>query len=312
MEPKQFSDWRPSMRSNCLLIDAPIGHVTPSTYNLPPPSYRYGKVTKSNGSVAECFRWDDNVRAPPPQPATARYGARDSARDSVRNLNYDYGRDSSSTDSSRSTSTPQTARTQQRGISNTSQHRKPSTSSSSSSSATSSSSSSAAQSSRQYDSARYYGTARSSRRAKTDFIETNKQALECGCITARDFREFREENYIPVKQNQRVSKKKQIQHERKVKNMVHGVSTPYVEEMKDCLTYKTLNDALERAVRDKELNKEKARLRKQSKPTFKTASRATKASRGHTFKPAPPPTEADTFKMKRFKNIRGYAIDDKW
>jgi hypothetical protein len=46
--------------------------------------------------------------------------------------------------------------------------------------------------------------------------------------------------------------------------------------------------------------------------TLKRGVRPTLASRGHTKKPAPAPTEAETFTIPRFRNVNHYAIDDKW
>lgn len=214
------------MSKNILLVQGEVGKVTPATYNLPSEDFRYGIRTKSNGSVADCFKCYDTEDEPCVQERCL--------------------------------------------------------------------------------------TSRRQKKAKVDYIATNKKALKSGCLTARDFREFKESHTIPVRQIERNSELEREVHQKKIDDMVHGIKTPVVEEIKDCMTYKTLNDSMTRAIQNKAANEEKARRKKAMKPNLRTGTRSTKASRGHTFKPAPPPSEADTFKIKRFREIQGYAIDDKW
>lgn len=283
MEIVPFSDYRPSMSKNVLLVNNPVGGHRPSTYNLPDEDFRYGIRTKKGESVAACFDWPD-----PPVDRTRR-GATSSASSTVKE---------------RSLSPPKTARCELSSICppdydepKTPKQERP-------------------KAEMMTLVERTLGAPATSRplnvKSNRDFISTNKAALDAGCVTARDFREFKEENYIAKKQKTKTGQLAKEKHEAKVRNMVHGVSTPVVSEIKDCLTYRTLNEALDRAVRTRELQVEKAKAKSARRPTFKKAGRSTRASRGHTVKPAPPPSEAETFKMKRFKNIDHYKIVDYW
>ena len=224
-----FSDYRPSMSKNPLLVQGDVGHTTPSTQDLPGPDYRYGIRSKHSSSVAECF---------------SNYGLDDNDDDDIP---------------------------VERCLS-----------------------------------------ARRPRKEKQDYIATNKAALRAGCRTAREFRDYKLEHDIPIKQEVKTTAAEKIAFHRKVSNMTHGDRTVIVDEMKDCMTYKTLNDAIVKAIADRQKNIEKAKRIKAKKPNLVTGTRSTNASRGHTYKPPPPPTEAQTFKMKRFRDINRYAIDDKW
>lgn len=282
MEIVPFSDYRPSMAKNVLLVNNPLGHTRPTTYTLPDEEFRYGIRTRRGESVADCFDWPD-----PPRTA------------------YRRGKSSAGV-SERSLSPPRTARRELSSIAPPPEPEpepvKPDPE--------------CPKAEMMSLVERTLGAPVTNRplniKTNRDFISTNKAALDAGCVTARDFREFKEENYIATKQKTKNGQRAKRLHEMKVRNMVHGISTPVHSEMKDCLTYKTLNDALDRAVRTRELQALRTKAKTAKKPTFKKASRSTCASRGHTVKPPPPPSEADTFKMKKFKDIDHYKIVDYW
>lgn len=232
MEVPPFSDHRPSMDRNVLLVTHPVGHAAKSTHTLPDSDFRYGIRTTSNGSVKDCLSgWDTEE-----DKLSWKFISRSEIPESAR---------------------------------------------------------------------RFHG--------KQDFIATNKLALKDGCVTSRDFREFKEANRdIIVKLDDNGEFEREYNRRVRIKNMRHGIPTPLKSEISDCLTYRPLHEAIARAWRKKEIQNEIRKARKKAKPTFQTASRSTKASRGHTFKGAPPPTLADTFKLKRFTDITRHKIVDHW
>ena len=148
-----------------------------------------------------------------------------------------------------------------------------------------------------------------------DFIATNRAAIRHGCKTAKEFREYQQNHAIMKKAEvtDPGSESKESFHKR-VTEMTHGISTPVSSEMKDCLTWKFGRDAKARALarREYELTSTKHQIKQSKRTTLARASRATRASRGHTYVAYKQPKESDTFKIKRFANIDHYAIDDKW
>ena len=148
-----------------------------------------------------------------------------------------------------------------------------------------------------------------------DFIATNRAALRHGCRTAKEFRDYQINHAIMKKAeiSDANLESKEAFH-RRVTGMVHGISTPVSSEMKDCLTWKFGREAKERALarREYELKSTKHQIRQSKKTTLARASRATRASRGHTYVAYKQPKESDTFKIKKYAEIDHYAIDDKW
>ncbi|OHS99336.1 hypothetical protein TRFO_34241 [Tritrichomonas foetus] len=148
---------------------------------------------------------------------------------------------------------------------------------------------------------------------KRDFVATNKAALKAGCVTAREYDEYRHEHMIPVQpeENYNVTSDQLLKY--KQRNMVHGVQYHIENEMKKCLEYQYGRDAVEKA-----REKQRIRQEKLASPTNKMSKAysrrllTTRATRGHSVKPEPQPSYADTFKMKRFLAIDRYAIEDKW
>ena len=148
-----------------------------------------------------------------------------------------------------------------------------------------------------------------------DFIATNRAALRHGCVTARDFRIYQTEH--PIMQKPEITGEGQETKEQfhtRVSEMVHGIHTPYVEEMKDCLTFKTAREAKARALarRQRELERMNTRAANTRKNVTQRSMRPTRASLGHQFIAHKPEKPSDTFKIKRFAEIDHYAIDDKW
>ena len=144
---------------------------------------------------------------------------------------------------------------------------------------------------------------------RRDFIATNKAALKAGCVNAKEYREFHKIRRINVKPEENLAAAEDEFARAQHRAMVHGIPTPVSSEMKDCLTWQGYREAKERAVRMRELKTARREAREALRPK---GIRHTRASRGHTNKPDPPPTYAETYKIPRFRDIEGYAIDDKW
>ncbi|OHS92910.1 hypothetical protein TRFO_40766 [Tritrichomonas foetus] len=148
---------------------------------------------------------------------------------------------------------------------------------------------------------------------KRDFVETNKAALKAGCVSAREYDQFRSERFIAVKPQENVNLADDEFLAWKTKNMVHGVQYHIENEMKKCLEYQYGRDAVEKARRRQEIRQQRmSSPQVQRAEIYKRRLTTTRASRGHSVKPELPPSYADTFKMKRFLAIDHYAIDDKW
>ncbi|OHT14966.1 hypothetical protein TRFO_14629 [Tritrichomonas foetus] len=145
---------------------------------------------------------------------------------------------------------------------------------------------------------------------KQDFVATNKAALRAGCVTAKEYREFRLQHEINVRPEDNAGAEEDKYLHSVHQSMVHGIPTPVTSEMKDCLTYQCGRDAVERA-------KQKQTLRHMPTPTTikrqtNHGIKQTRASRGHSVKRNVSPSKADNFKMKRFLAIDHCAIVDHW
>lgn len=146
---------------------------------------------------------------------------------------------------------------------------------------------------------------------KQDFVATNKAALKAGCVTAGEFRDFKKKHEILVKPEENWDAAEDAYLKTVHRAMTHGIHTEYDNGMSDCLTYATARKAKEDAMKKREIMNTRS-IRKQESSITKKKIRPTRASRGHTYKPDPPPSYADTFKMKRFREIDHYAIKDYW
>jgi hypothetical protein len=145
--------------------------------------------------------------------------------------------------------------------------------------------------------------------ARQDYVATNRAALRSGCVSAREFRDFRKGHEILVRPEENYDAEDEDYNRAVRREMVHGRPTPARTEIRDTITWQGGRDAVERA-RDKQTARS---LDTAARPTRGIgAVKQTRASRGHTVKPPPPPTHAETFKMKRFLAIDRYAIDDTW
>ena len=165
------------------------------------------------------------------------------------------------------------------------------------------------------ESGAYSARANKNYRPQQDFIATNKAAIKAGCVTPREIRKYQMEH--PIMQKQEVKNEGQEtpeQFHNRVTQMVHGIHTPYVSEMEDCLTFKTGREAKERALakRQREMERMSLKTAHSRKNITQRSMRPTRASLGHQYIAHPPEKPSDTFKMKRFLEIDHYAIDDKW
>jgi hypothetical protein len=145
--------------------------------------------------------------------------------------------------------------------------------------------------------------------ARQDYVATNRAALHSGCISAREFRDFRKKHEILVRPEENYDAEDEEFNRAVRRDTVHGKPTPAKSEIRDILTWQGGRDAVDRA-RDRQTTRS---LDTGARLTRGIGTiRQTRASRGHTVKPLPPPTLAETFKMKRFLAIDRYAIDDTW
>lgn len=144
---------------------------------------------------------------------------------------------------------------------------------------------------------------------RRDFVATNKAALKAGCVNSKEYREFQKSVRINVKPEENLKAAEDEFARAQHRAMVHGIPTPVSSEMKDCLTWQGYREAKERAVRMREIKAARKEARQAMRPK---GVRHTRASRGHTYKPDPPPTYAETYKIPRYRDIQGYKIDDKW
>lgn len=92
----------------------------------------------------------------------------------------------------------------------------------------------------------------------------------------------------------------------------YGLSTHDIDLHADPFLRSNAIIAQRQAQQEREIKREEKRQAKEqkAKPTRKIdATRPTAASIGHTHKPTPEPTEAETFKMKRFTQFTHGKID---
>jgi hypothetical protein len=145
-------------------------------------------------------------------------------------------------------------------------------------------------------------------RAPQDFVATNRAAIRSGCVSAHDFRDFKKKHEILVKPEENYDAEEECFRSTQIRSMVHGISTPVSTDMKAVMTWQYGRDAIERGRQRQSLR----HLPKAGdlKNRVNHGIKPTRASRGHTLKPAGPPTVADTFKISRFLAIKRYAIDD--
>lgn len=149
--------------------------------------------------------------------------------------------------------------------------------------------------------------------AQRDFVATNKAALKAGCVSAREFDEFRGTHMITKKPEVNLVAQSDDDFKIMTRNMVHGVQNHIVHEMKQCLEYQYGRDAVEQARKRQELRQKRLQSPQLNKGKMhQRALLATRATRGESVKPQVAPTHADNFKMKRFLAIDHYAINDKW
>jgi hypothetical protein len=143
-----------------------------------------------------------------------------------------------------------------------------------------------------------------------DFVATNRAAVRAGCISAREFREFKKKHEILVKPEENSAAEDDAHNAIVRRSMTHGKSTIVKSEMKDCLTWQSGRDAVDKA-RGKQTIRHQPTIFEIKRKT-NHGIKPTRASRGHTVKAREGPSLAETFKMKKFLDVEGYAIDDKW
>lgn len=273
---RPFCDMRPSMQKNCLLQHAKVGQTMQTTYDLPDDSFRYGKVVHDPTTVSDCLRWDTR------SPELIRACNRSPSPDRPQTARV--ARPSDSTDLRRRRQSPEeeefhapkTSR-RERAIQSPTRYTQP--------------------------------TAKNASTGRKDYVATNKAALKAGCITAHDFREFQKNTNICVKPEENLAAAEDEFSRSVHRSMVHGRPNHVKSEIKDCLTWQGYKEAKEKAIQTREVKTARRQVKASMKPK---GVRHTRASRGHTHKPEAPPSYADTFKIKRFRDIEGYAIEDKW
>jgi hypothetical protein len=145
--------------------------------------------------------------------------------------------------------------------------------------------------------------------ARQDFITTNRMALRSGCVTAREFRDYKKRHTIFTKPEYNYDAEDDEYNKNVRKSMVHGIPTPVTTDMKDTLTWQFGRDAVERA-RERQTTRHLPPIDGHKPRAISGAVKLTKAARGETVKPPPPLTFGDTYKMRRFLAINRYAIDD--
>jgi hypothetical protein len=146
--------------------------------------------------------------------------------------------------------------------------------------------------------------------SRQDFVATNRAALRSGCISAKEFRDFKKKHEILVKPEENYDAEDDEYNKIVRRNTVHGIATPVNTEMAATLTWQYGREAIERARAKQTLRHIPTTVSLKRKAS--RGIKPTRASRGETVKPPPPPTRADTFKIKRFAEIDRYAIDDTW
>jgi hypothetical protein len=145
--------------------------------------------------------------------------------------------------------------------------------------------------------------------ARQDFIATNRAALRSGCVTAREFRDYKKRHTILTKPEANYDAEDDEYNKNVRRSMIHGMPTPVTTDMKDTLTWQYGRDAVERG-RERQTIRHLPSIDGNKSRVISGAVKLTKAARGETVKPPPPLTFGDTYKMRRFLEIDRYAIDD--
>jgi hypothetical protein len=143
---------------------------------------------------------------------------------------------------------------------------------------------------------------------RQDFVATNRSALRGGCVTAKEFREFKKGHAILVRAEENFDAADDEYNKVVRRALVHGITTPVSTEMRETLTWQAGRDAVERA---------RSRQATRHLPSVEIVKRRswqgvklTKGARGETVKGSPPRTHGDDYKIPRFRDIGRYAIDD--
>jgi hypothetical protein len=146
-------------------------------------------------------------------------------------------------------------------------------------------------------------------RPRQDYPATNRAAVHVGCVTPREFRDFKKSHEILVTTQENYDSDVENFRIDKIRSMAHGKPSPPSTDLKGCLTYQFLRESIEQGrERQAALHSPHAEV---SAPKVSHGVRHTRASREHTLKPSPSPTFAETFKIQRYVDIDRYAIDDK-
>jgi hypothetical protein len=145
--------------------------------------------------------------------------------------------------------------------------------------------------------------------ARQDYIATNRAALRSGCVTAREFRDFKKRHTILTRTEANYDAEDDEYNKNVRRSMIHGIPTPVTTDMRDTLTWQFGRDAVERA-RDRQTVRHLPPIDGQKRRAVTGTVKLTKAARGETVKPPPPLTYGDTYKIRRFADIGRYAIDD--
>lgn len=147
---------------------------------------------------------------------------------------------------------------------------------------------------------------------KQDFIATNRSAVNHGCITSRQFRDYQVQHPIMQKIiTHAPDQETPEQFKARVAQMTHGIATPTWSEMDDCMHFKTARELEQQAWARKRAAQEKLAKDKYKGSIAQRAARPTKASIGHTFVEKDP-SPIDSFKMKRFLAIDRHVVVDHW
>jgi hypothetical protein len=145
--------------------------------------------------------------------------------------------------------------------------------------------------------------------ARQDFVATNRSALRAGCVTPKEFRDYKKRHTILTRAEANYDAEDD-EYNRNVRlSMVHGIPTPVTTDMRDTLTWQFGRDAVERG-RERQTVRHLPPIDGHKPRALIGTVKLTKAARGETVKPPPPATYGDGFKMARFRAINRYAIDD--
>jgi hypothetical protein len=143
---------------------------------------------------------------------------------------------------------------------------------------------------------------------RQDFVATNRCALRAGCVTAKEFRDFKKRHEILVRPEENYDAANDAYNRVVRREMIHGITTPVSTEMLETITWQAGRDAVERGrARQAKRHGSPAGI---GKKKIRDGVKRTKAARGETVKPPPSQTYGDAFKIARFRDIDHYAIDD--